>query len=163
MINPFTPRGFSAGPTMMFRGRLACTSREPSNIGEAMNWDRVVEETPALKRGQVWCHECGRTERVDSAHCLQHGWPKCCTYTMSIDSPEERASRGPSNIEGNDAMNYIIIGTCGNCGGFVAVPKSWGGSQPPNPTCQLCGATSKNRTTPPMPMNPPVKSFGPKQ
>lgn len=45
-----------------------------------------------LSRGQVWCHSCGRTQRVDSAGCLRSGWPKCCGYTMSIDSPEERAT-----------------------------------------------------------------------
>lgn len=45
---------------------------------------------PKLQRGQVWCHKCGRTEKVDSADSLQNGWQKCCGYTMSIDSPEER-------------------------------------------------------------------------
>ena len=38
---------------------------------------------------QVWCRECGRTEPVDAAHCLRKGWPMCCGYTMTIDSPEE--------------------------------------------------------------------------
>lgn len=45
---------------------------------------------PKLTRGQVWCTECGRTEKVDSATCLKSGWPKCCGFTMTIDSPEER-------------------------------------------------------------------------
>lgn len=45
---------------------------------------------PKLERGRVWCRECGRTERVDSAHALLHGWPKCCGETMTIDAPEER-------------------------------------------------------------------------
>lgn len=58
-----------------------------------MDWSKTIQDTPALKRGQVWCHTCGRQEKVDSAYCLSHGWPKCCTFTMSIDSPEERASR----------------------------------------------------------------------
>jgi hypothetical protein len=43
-----------------------------------------------LRRGMVWCHTCFRVERVSSAECLATGWPKCCGYTMSIDSPEER-------------------------------------------------------------------------
>ena len=51
----------------------------------------VVDEVPQLKRGRVWCHECGHTERVDSRACLASGWPKHCGYTMSIDSPAERA------------------------------------------------------------------------
>jgi hypothetical protein len=50
----------------------------------------VVNTVPQLKRGQVWCHTCGNTQRVDSGKALQSGWPKCCGYTMSIDSPEER-------------------------------------------------------------------------
>ncbi len=53
----------------------------------------IVDQVPALKRGRVWCHKCGRTEPVDSARCLAIGWPKCCGETMSIDSPEERKTR----------------------------------------------------------------------
>lgn len=51
--------------------------------------DKLATCHPALTRGQVWCLSCGRTERVDSAHCLRHGWPKCCGETMSISSPSE--------------------------------------------------------------------------
>lgn len=40
---------------------------------------------PALERGLVECRECGRVEKVESAHCLRHGWPKCCGATMTID------------------------------------------------------------------------------
>lgn len=50
----------------------------------------MVEGAPQLKRGIVWCHECGASQQVDSAYCLRNGWPKCCSQTMSIDSPEER-------------------------------------------------------------------------
>lgn len=50
----------------------------------------TVSAVPQLSRGQVWCYQCGRTQRVDSADCLQRGWPKCCGSTMGIDSPEER-------------------------------------------------------------------------
>lgn len=52
--------------------------------------ERIVADVPALKRGQVWCYRCGRTQKVDSASCLRSGWPKCCGETMSIDSPNER-------------------------------------------------------------------------
>lgn len=50
----------------------------------------LAVSSPQLKRGQVWCHTCGGTVFVDSARCLQYGWPKCCGLTMSVDSPEER-------------------------------------------------------------------------
>lgn len=37
---------------------------------------------------RVWCRTCGRSEKVDAALCLRHGWPKCCEATMTIDNPE---------------------------------------------------------------------------
>ena len=52
---------------------------------------KLADCHPSLRRGMVWCTTCGRSEKVSSAHCLQNGWPKCCGYTMTIDSPEERA------------------------------------------------------------------------
>ncbi len=45
---------------------------------------------PKLDRGIVWCTTCGRRQRVDSGNCLRTGWPKCCGYTMTVDSPHER-------------------------------------------------------------------------
>ena len=51
--------------------------------------DNAVNSNDKLKRGQVWCLECGRTIKINSAGCLTGGWPKCCGYTMSLDSPEE--------------------------------------------------------------------------
>lgn len=50
----------------------------------------IAKAIPQLRRGQVWCRECGRTQRVNSALALREGWPKCCGYTMTIDSPEEQ-------------------------------------------------------------------------
>lgn len=44
---------------------------------------------PKLTRGIVWCTVCGRSEKVNAGHALEHGWPKCCGYTMTIDSPQE--------------------------------------------------------------------------
>ena len=50
----------------------------------------TAEEVPQLKRGMVWCTTCKRSQRVDAGRCLSKGWPECCGYTMTIDSPEER-------------------------------------------------------------------------
>jgi hypothetical protein len=50
---------------------------------------------PKLTRGRVWCHDRGRTVKVDSARCLSSGWPMCCGQTMSLDSPEEHAALAP--------------------------------------------------------------------
>lgn len=47
----------------------------------------LVEITPQLKRGEVWCRECGANQKVDSEKCIKEGWLKCCGYTMTIDSP----------------------------------------------------------------------------
>lgn len=52
----------------------------------------IVDDVPQLKRGQVWCPKCGFTRKVDGVNALRNGWPKCCGYTMTIDSPEERAA-----------------------------------------------------------------------
>lgn len=53
--------------------------------------EKIVADVPQLTRGQVWCRHCGSTRKVNSADCLRHGWPKCCGYTMTLDSPEEQA------------------------------------------------------------------------
>ena len=45
-----------------------------------------------FERGTVWCRECGRKQKADSKSCLQSGWPRCCGYTMIIDSTEEDRS-----------------------------------------------------------------------
>lgn len=52
--------------------------------------EKLADCHPSLSRGQVWCRECGRTQKVNSGQCLQSGWPKCCGYTMTIDSPEDQ-------------------------------------------------------------------------
>lgn len=53
-----------------------------------------------LLRRQVWCRKCGRTQNVDSAECLRHGWPKCHGETMTIDSPEEREAIDRASAKG---------------------------------------------------------------
>lgn len=53
-----------------------------------------VLEIPQIKRGIVWCTKCGREQRVNPGEAMfGGGWPKCCGFTMTIDSPEERADR----------------------------------------------------------------------
>ena len=64
--------------------------------------EKIAREIPQLARGQVWCRQCGRTQRTDSAEAMRYGWPKCCGYTMTIDSPEEQerlAEKVPNAIE----------------------------------------------------------------
>lgn len=51
---------------------------------------RLAQSHAHLRRGRVWCRRCSATQNVDPAHCLQHGWPKCCDRTMTIDSPEKQ-------------------------------------------------------------------------
>jgi hypothetical protein len=59
------------------------------------NFSHQIAEIPAIKRGLVWCTVCGREQATNAANNLRTGgWPKCCGVTMTIDSPEERASRG---------------------------------------------------------------------
>ena len=52
-----------------------------------------------------------------------------------------------------------IIGTCGNCGGPVEVPKAWLGIDPPVPTCRSCGATLARLYGPVLPMMPRPKGY----
>ena len=52
--------------------------------------EQMAASHPKLRRGQVWCRECGHTEKVDSAMALRNGWPKHCGYTMTIDAPDEK-------------------------------------------------------------------------
>jgi hypothetical protein len=48
---------------------------------------------PQFKRGLVWCTVCGREQRVNGVRAtLGGGWPECCGFTMTLDSPAERAA-----------------------------------------------------------------------
>jgi hypothetical protein len=64
-----------------------------SDLANFTDFERLAQEIPQLRRGRVWCTSCGCSRQVDSVDCLRHGWPKCCGYTMTIDSPEERKAR----------------------------------------------------------------------
>lgn len=54
--------------------------------------NKLANSHPSLSRGIVWCTQCGFSQSVSSAHAMKHGWPKHCGYTMTFDSPEERAA-----------------------------------------------------------------------
>lgn len=53
-------------------------------------YEKMATEIPQLARGKVWCRTCGAERSVKAAGALQHGWPRCCGHTMTIDSPEEQ-------------------------------------------------------------------------
>lgn len=52
--------------------------------------DKIANDVPQIKRGMVWCRTCCRSQKVSGADCLRRGWPKCCGFTMTIDSPDEQ-------------------------------------------------------------------------
>lgn len=49
-----------------------------------------LNSIPQVKRGLVYCHECRRVQSFAGTNPFCDGWPKCCGYTMSLDTPEER-------------------------------------------------------------------------
>lgn len=62
-------------------------------------YDEIAAAVPAIGRGKVWCAVCRRMQRVDGAQCLRTGWPECCGYTMTIDSPQKRAAMAKAKDE----------------------------------------------------------------
>lgn len=52
--------------------------------------DKIATEIPQLRRGKVWCRTCRSERSMGGENGLRNGWPKCCGYTMTIDSPEEQ-------------------------------------------------------------------------
>ena len=52
--------------------------------------NKLAMAHPKLIRAKVWCTCCGREQRISPGYCFQNGWPKCCGYTMTLDSPQER-------------------------------------------------------------------------
>ncbi len=64
-----------------------------------MGMPNDLAEIPQYKRGTVWCTVCGRQQQVDAVGAaLDDGWPKCHGYTMTLDSPEERAALAKETI-----------------------------------------------------------------
>jgi len=51
-------------------------------------YDKLAKCHPSIERGVVWCKACGRSQRVDPARCLRHGWPECHGEAMTIDHPD---------------------------------------------------------------------------
>ena len=61
--------------------------------------DKIANDVYQIRRGMVWCRTCGASRFVNGGECLRSGWPKCCGYTMTIDSPEEQEALRHSNME----------------------------------------------------------------
>ncbi len=55
-----------------------------------LDYQKLAGCHETLRRNKVWCRTCGRSQFNSAAHSLRYGWPKCCGYTMTIDSPEEQ-------------------------------------------------------------------------
>ena len=51
-------------------------------------------------------------------------------------------------------INDHVVGTCGNCGGAVTVPRAFLSVIAPVPRCERCHATPKRVFGPTLPMNP---------
>lgn len=51
-----------------------------------------IAAIPQIARGKVWCRTCGAEQSVNGVNAMRHGWPKCCGYTMTIDSPKEQSA-----------------------------------------------------------------------
>lgn len=64
--------------------------------GETMlDYQRIADSHPSIKRGKVWCRTCQSSRDVDPAQALRSGWPKCCGFTMTIDHPDTWKSPSP--------------------------------------------------------------------
>lgn len=51
-----------------------------------------------VDRGIAWCEECGTTKQFNPALVKRDGWPKCCGFIMTVDSPEERKAFGAVDV-----------------------------------------------------------------
>ncbi len=58
-----------------------------------IDYQKLADSHPSLQRGKVWCRTCRREQDVDSSEALRSGWPKCCSYTMTIDHPDTWGSQ----------------------------------------------------------------------
>lgn len=55
---------------------------------------KIAQTHPDLARGEVQCDKCGRLERVNSAGCMERGWPECCGETMRLLTVEPNPRPG---------------------------------------------------------------------
>lgn len=78
----------TCGGPMLSEWPHAHSSTPPADVMHK----RIADAVPQIARGKVWCTVCKREQSVIGALALARGWPKCCGYTMTIDSPEERAA-----------------------------------------------------------------------
>lgn len=54
-------------------------------------YEDIARNHPSLLDGKVFCARCGKARVVAAAHCLQHGWPKCCDATMRLAEKKAKA------------------------------------------------------------------------
>ena len=55
-----------------------------------IDYQAIANSHPKLAAGMAYCHSCERSQHVNSGAAPKTGWPKCCGYTMSLDTPEDR-------------------------------------------------------------------------
>lgn len=61
---------------------------------------KIANDAGLLDR-RVWCRTCGATQVVHNG--LRDGWPTCCSFTMTLDPPEDdRPTPSPSGKEGGE-------------------------------------------------------------
>lgn len=58
-------------------------------INKVKNIHQSVAQEVFPNISKVYCKTYKNELEVDPAYCLAHGWPKCCGYTMTIDTPEK--------------------------------------------------------------------------
>lgn len=48
------------------------------------DFDAMYKDMAKGMGNRVRCNSCFKEQIVNPEHCLRHGWPKCCGYTMSL-------------------------------------------------------------------------------
>jgi hypothetical protein len=82
-----------------------------------LNYKKLSTVHQSIDRGKVWCTKCGHSQKIDPSKGLSEGWPKCCGYTMTIDSPDERRCFKCQHkmVNNSDGWCYIFEGIQPNC------------------------------------------------
>lgn len=52
-------------------------------------YDQLAKSHPRIEAGICFCRDCGSWKKVNPSNALRNGWPKCCSYTMTIDPPDK--------------------------------------------------------------------------